>query len=169
MTRSAGNRDKAVLELCVTVEFACAELYHYFAEIFKDDRKDLHLWLKAAMEEENHARLFQLVQKMGNDHIIESIMVELVEIEVTLEFVQTLTAAVKKSPPTMEEALRSASELETRLEAFMIGNVIEFSDKSYEKLFLAIANYNEHIQDIQQAYGRISAARLAGENCGRLA
>jgi hypothetical protein len=49
---SNGLRTKEVLEVCQTIEFKCAELYHYFAELCKDDRESFLLWLKLAMEKD---------------------------------------------------------------------------------------------------------------------
>lgn len=156
MTHSIGNGTKDVLEVCMNVELACAELYHYFAELFKDDRPSLLLWLKTAMEEENHARLFTLVGKLRRNNIIESIHIELVEVEVSLLYVRSLIDKLKKSPPTKEEALRIALDLEEKLDRFMMGNVIKFVDKSYERSFLAITNSDSrHLESLQEAYERI--------------
>jgi len=149
---------KDVLEVCKGVELACAKLYHYFADLFKNDRESLLLWLNAAMEEENHARLFALVDKLRHDDIIEPIQIDLAEAEVTLQQVRSLVRKVKKNPPSMEEALRLAMELKANLDAFMMENVITFSHKSFEKLFQPITNSdNKHLEALQKAYHRITA------------
>lgn len=156
MTRT-GNKD--VLEVCKAVELACAKLYHHFADLFKDHRENFLLWLNIAMEEENHARLFTLVERLRNDGIIESIQIDAVEAEVSLQYVRSLIKAVKNNPPSHEEALLLAIDLESKLDGFMVENVITFADESYEKLFLPITKAdNKHLEALQQAYARITAS-----------
>src|SRR6185369_14329984 len=110
-------------------------------------------WLKTAMEEENHARLFALVRKLKNNNIIESIEIELVQAKVTLKYVRSIIRKVRKNPPALEEALRVAIELETKLDGFMAENVIRFSDESFEKLFLEITKTDSnHLDGLRKAY-----------------
>ena len=158
MTHSIGLGTKDVLEVCQAVELSCAELYHYFAELFKDDRGSFLLWLKTAMEEENHARLFALVAKLRRNNIVESIRIELVDAEVTLLYVQSLIKTVKKNPPSLKDALRIAIDLEKKLDGFMMENIINFADESYEKSFLAITHADsKHLESLQEAYQALTA------------
>lgn len=159
MEDSMGPGTKDVLEVCETVELNCAALYHYFADLFKEDRDSFRLWLKTAMEEENHAMLFALLGKLRRSNVIESIPIELVEAEVTLLYVRSLIENVRKNPPSVEEALRIAIDLETKLGSFMTENVVKFADQSHEKSFLAITTSGrKHLEELQEAYNRISAA-----------
>jgi rubrerythrin len=159
VTQSIGTGTKDVLEVCQEVEFSCAELYHHFAELFKDDRNMFLLWLKTAMEEENHARLFALVAKLRRSNIVETIRIDLIDAEVALLFVRSVIDKVKKTPPSLAEALKLAIDLETKMDGFMMENVIEFADKTYEKSFLAITNSdNKHVESLQEAYSRLIAA-----------
>jgi glutamate-1-semialdehyde aminotransferase len=146
-----------VLDVCMDVELACAELYHFFADLFKDDRESLLLWVKTAMEEENHARLFALVSKLRRNNIIESIKIELIEAEITLLYVKSLIEKVKENPPAMEEALQIAIELKGKLSRFMMGNIVSFADESYAKSFLAVSNSDRNLEMLQKAYARIPA------------
>lgn len=156
MDFETGSSVSEVLWVCEKAEFACAELYHYFAALFKNDREIFHLWLQTAMEEENRARLFALMAKLRHDNVIASVELEFVEAEETLEQVRFLVQQVKESPPTLREALEMGMELETKLDRLMRENVVKFADESYEKSFLAITNSNrlESLQDARQ--------RLAG-------
>jgi len=158
LTQSLGLGTKDVLEVCQTMEFACAELYHFFAELFKDDRDSFLLWLKTAMEEENHARLFALVAKLRRSNIVESVRIDLIDAEVALLYVRSMIDRVKQNPPTLAEALRIAIDLEKKLEGFMMENVIGFADKSHQNSFLAITNSdNGHVASLQAAYDRLVA------------
>lgn len=150
---------KDVLEVCETVELTCAALYHYFADLFKEDRDSFRMWLTTAMEEENHARLFAMLGKLRRSNIDESIPIGLVEAEGTLLYVRCLIDRVKKNPPSIGEALRIAIELETKLDEFMTEKVVKFADQSHEKSFLAITTSGrKHLEEMQQAFNRLTAA-----------
>ena len=156
MKDSIGSGTKDVLEVCQSVEFSCAELYHYFAELFKDDRNSFLLWLKTAMEEENHARLFGLVAKLRRSNIVETIRIDLIDAEVALLYVRSLIDRVKKTPPSLAEALLIAIDLEKKMDGFMAGNLIGFADETHEKSFLAITNADSrHVESLQEAYDRL--------------
>jgi rubrerythrin len=168
LARSSGGGRKDVLKVCQSVELACANFYHYLAESFKDDRPNLLVWLKAAMEEENHARVFSLLDKLRNDNVIEAVRVELAEAEAMLVEVRALVKKVKrrakKRALPMEEALRIAIDLENTLAGFSMERVIEFADDSYQKMFLAITNCeNGHLEALQDAYGLVLAAQESTE------
>lgn len=157
MTQSIGLGSKDVLEVCQSVEASCAELYHYFADLFKDDRETFLLWLKTAMEEENHARLFALVAKLRRNNIVEAIRIDLVDAEVALLYVRSLIDRVKKNPPTQVEALRVAIELEKKLDCFLMENVIDFADPAQEKSFQAITSSDRrHLESLEEAYRRLA-------------
>lgn len=155
MDFETGSSVSEVLWVCEKAEFACAELYHYFAALFKNDREIFHLWLQTAMEEENRARLFALMAKLRHDNVIASVELEFVEAEETLEQVRFLVQQVKESPPTLREALEMGMELETKLDRLMRENVVKFADESYEKSFLAITNSNR-LESLQDACQRLS-------------
>jgi len=156
LTNTLGMGSKDVLEVCKAVELSCAELYYYFADLSKDDRESYLLWLKTAMEEENHARLFELVAKLRQNNIVGSIRTEQVDAEDTLLYVRSLIEKVRNRPPSQEEALRIAIDLEKMLDSFMLEKVIRFADQSYEKSFLAIANTDSrHLESLKEVYGRL--------------
>ncbi|GFO54560.1 hypothetical protein GMSM_15670 [Geomonas sp. Red276] len=142
-----------VLEVCEAVELRCAELYHYFAELFKAEREPSHLWLKLAMEEENQARLFALLFKLRRSNIIVSVGIELVEAEVALLYVLSVMEKAMAAPPTLEEAILIALDLKSKLSRFMPENSIVFADSSYEKSF---RNVNTPVEDLREAFGRLS-------------
>lgn len=156
MAFDVGHSVSEVLGVCEKAEFACAELYHYFAALFKDDREAFHLWLKTAMEEENRARLLALIGKLRHDDVIASVELELVEAERTLLHVRALLQQVKENPPSLREALEIGMDLETKLDRLMRENVVKFADESYEKSFLAITN-SKQLESLQEACQRLAA------------
>jgi len=155
MTHSIGLGTRNIFDACQALEMSCAELYHYFAELYKDDRDSLLLWLKTAMEEENHSRQFALVAKLQNKNIIDCIQIELIAVEVSLLYVRALIDRVKNHPPSQKEALRIAIDLEKKLDCFRIENVVVFADDSYDRSFQAISNADfKHLESLQEAYER---------------
>ncbi len=144
-----------VLGVCEKAEFACAELYHFFADLFKDDREIFYLWLRTALEEENRARLFALMAKLRHDNIIASVVLEMEQAEDTLQHIRGLIATLKEKPPTLKEALQIGMELETRLDRLMRQNVVKFADETYEKSFLAITN-SKRLELLQEACQRLA-------------
>ena len=154
--KQSGSSD--VLEVCTAIEMARAQLFHLFADLFKGERESLLLWLNAAMEEENHARLFTLMAKLRSHGIIDSIHLERAEAEAALKHIRSLIRKVKKSPPTHEEALLMAINLENRFHGIMVKEVITFADESYAKLFLPVTKSDIRcLETLQQAYERIVA------------
>jgi hypothetical protein len=142
-----------VLEVCQNIKLSCSELYHYFADIFKDDRGSLLLWLKTAMEDENHYRMLELCAKLRRKKVAESVNVDLMDAEITLIYILALIEKVKRCPPTIKEALLAAIDLEQKLEGFAVGHIISFTDSSYEKLFLAIGDIDsERLGSFRRAY-----------------
>jgi len=148
-----GTRD--VLEVCQTIKLTSAELYHYFAVLFKDDKHSFQFWLNTAMNEENQGRLCGLLIKLCRKNNFGTIQVELQEAEITLFYIQSLIGRAKKNPPSLKEALHLAIDLETKMEAFRTENIFIFSDQSIENSFLAIANIDtKRLELLHQAYDR---------------
>lgn len=127
-----------VIRACEKAEFACAELYHFFAALFKEDREIFHLWLGCALEQENRAKLLALMGKLRHDNIIVAVELELAQAEQTLEQVSSLVRQVKENPPSLREALEIGVDLEQRLDRLIRDNVVKFGEESYERSFLAI-------------------------------
>jgi len=144
-----------VLGLCEKAEFACAELYHHFAALFKDEREIFHLWLRTALEEENRARLFALVGKLRHDNIIASVELELAEAEQALLHIRSVLERVKEHPPTVRESLEIGIEIEVKLDRLMTQNVVIFTEESYEKSFLAIIN-SRHLESLREAFRELT-------------
>jgi hypothetical protein len=152
----AGSSD--VMDVCEKVKLSCAELYRYFAYLARDNRELFLLWLKFAMEEENHARLFALVGKIRRTNI-EFIQFESAEADVALIFVNAVLEKVKKNPPSKEDALKIAMEMKRKLDGFMSENVIRFANESCEKSFLAITTANSsYLESLQKTQHRNLAA-----------
>jgi rubrerythrin len=154
---SDGSQD--VLEVCQHIKLKCAELHHYFAELFKEDRDSLLLWKRTAMEEENNAKEFALIAKLRRQNVIQSLRVDLVDAEITLIYLQTLLDRIKEHPPSPEEALRTSIKLEEKLWSFHLNNIVEFTDPSFQKLFTVVVKAEQdRITIFRKAYDQLVGA-----------
>jgi len=137
ITTSIMDGTQDVLEVCQSIKLMCAEIHHYFAELFKDDRPTLLFWKRTAMEEENNAKEFALIAKLRRQNVIHSLRIDLVDAEIALIYLRTLLERMKDNPPSHEEALRTSIKLEEKITTYHLNNIVEFSDPSFRKLFAA--------------------------------
>lgn len=131
-------------------EKLCAELYHYYSELFSDDPEASRLWKKTALEEENHQRQFEMAQRLSGSLDIKikkdvnwvcSVNQKLVAL---LEF-------VKKQPPDLLTALKKAIEMEEALADLHMKSAVSFEDKSTADLFLFMhKSDNGHIESLKR-------------------
>ena len=152
-----GNQD--VLEVCQSIKLMCAEIHHYFAEIFKDDRPTLLFWKRTAMEEENNAKEFALITKLRRQNVIHSLRIDLVDAEIALIYLRTLLEKLKENPPSHEEALRTSIKLEEKITSYHLNNIVDFADPSFRKLFsTALLADQDRIIIFRKAYDQLTGA-----------
>lgn len=149
-----GTQD--VLEVCQSIKLMCAEIHHYFAELFKDDRATLLFWKRTAMEEENNAKEFALIAKLRRQNVIHSLRIDLVDAEIALIYLRTLLDRMKENSPSHEEALRTSIKLEEKITPFHLNNIVEFADPSFRKLFAAaLLADQDRIVTLRNAYDQV--------------
>ena len=125
------------LDVCSEVEQECAEMYYFFAEHFADDRRVSRLWSKTAMEEENHARHVSLAKKM-----VES--VSWINLESwrnasnARDTVRLIAEHVRRSPPSLPDALRLALQCEQRMDCLHMQNALLLKERGGNSMFRAM-------------------------------
>jgi len=125
------------LDTCCEVESISADMYYFFAAHFREERRFSQLWIKTAMEEENHARQIVLAKKM-----IESVS------WISLDFwrsaylarkmIQQIATAVQKSPPSLTDALTLALHCEKRMNHLHMQNAILLKENAGNSMFKAM-------------------------------
>jgi hypothetical protein len=55
---------RTFLDVYMGIETLCADLYHFYSEVFEDIPEASRLWKKTALEEENHKRQFELALRL---------------------------------------------------------------------------------------------------------
>jgi len=159
ITTSIMEGTQDVLEVCQSIKLMCAEIHHYFAEIFKDDRPTLLFWKRTAMEEENNAKEFALIAKLRRQNVINSLRIDLVDAEIALLYLRTHLDRIKENPPSSEEALRTSIKLEEKITPYHLNNIVEFADPSFRKLFAAaLLADQDRIIILRNAYDQLIGA-----------
>jgi rubrerythrin len=137
------------LDLCSKIEGLCAELYHYYSEIFHEDVDCSRLWKKTALEEENHQKLFELANRLKFD----------CEVELTADFekasrayskLNTLLSHVRQTPPDIFLAITKAIEMEEALADLHLDSSIKFKDEQVQNMFKALQTHDiDHIDSLR--------------------
>ncbi|MRR34877.1 rubrerythrin [bacterium] len=141
-----------MLGKCAEIELKSMELYDLYADCFEHDVDVARMWRRVAREEENHANQFRLAVKM-KDGAIGAVTVDPGKVEDTLRVVQSIIDGVKQSPPTLEDALCSAIQLEEQLSCLHVDCVVTFEDEQYRKFFHAMMTCdNAHVSRLREAY-----------------
>jgi len=159
ITTSIMEGSQDVLEVCQSIKLMSAEIHHYFAELFKDDRPTLLFWKRTAMEEENNAKEFALIAKLRRQNVINSLRIDLVDAEIALLYLRTHLDRIKENPPSPEEALRTSVKLEEKITPYHLNNIVEFADPSFRKLFAAaLLADQDRIIILRKAYDQLIGA-----------
>ncbi len=147
-----GDNDLEILEACRDIENIAEELYRHYAEIFKDNPRIKCMWERTADEEKNHAYQFELAIKLRKG-MIEGMNGDSFMVWNTLKFLRSLLDGIKKSKPSLSEALRSAIKFEEQLAQFHLSCMSFFREERYRNMFATVmAGDNEHVKCLQNEY-----------------
>jgi hypothetical protein len=142
---------KTFLDVCKSIEGLCAELYHYYSHIYADVPEASALWRKAALEEENHQRQFNLAIRtcdgtefeINDDGLKRAYSVQHKLLE--------LTDHIKSNKPDLLHAVSNAVRMEEQLADLHAHSSLKFKEESMQKLFRALYDADRgHIADLRQ-------------------
>ena len=158
LTSSLSDLRQDILDVCSCIRSTCAELYHFYADLFVNDRAAFLFWKRVAMGEENHAKEFTLIAKLKRQKIIHSFQSDLIDAEIALFYLQSLIEKTRQNPPSLEDALSTSIKLEEKLSRFHLQNLVEFTDPSFRKQFTKmIQTDQERIESFRKAYEQLVA------------
>jgi hypothetical protein len=142
---------KNFLDVCRGIEGLCADLYHYYSELYEDIPEAAHLWKKTALEEENHQRQFELAIKLWDDTEFE-IVDDNLERAFAIQYkLLNLLDHIKISKPDLLVAVSKAVEMEEKLADLHIHTSLKFKDESMQKMFSALSEADrEHVADLRR-------------------
>jgi len=137
---------RIVLDKCALIELKCSEIYRHLAQEHSESRRLQALWLRAAEEEEHHARQFKMISRLKGESI-ESLKIELCDTTEMLESLDSLLDKLKSTSVTPVRALQLAVDLETNLNRFHANSVTVCKDQELAKLLDAMMNFDlDHVR-----------------------
>jgi rubrerythrin len=136
-------------DTCSKIEGLCAELYHYYSELFLENEEVSHLWKKTALDEENHQKMIEFANRLRNDCEFELIA----DIEKPYRVYNKLSlfvSHVRQFPPEIVPALTNAIEMEEALCDLHIGSSVKVKDPQLKIMFKGIGDEErEHIKALR--------------------
>lgn len=138
------------LDLCAQNERLCAELYHYYSDLFAEEAEISRLWKKTALEEENHQRQFELAMRLKNECDFELTR----DIERALNVYHKFTRLlehVRQTPPDVVTALEKAIGMEEALADLHMGSAVQLKDGQTGRMFQAMRESDQgHVESLKQ-------------------
>jgi rubrerythrin len=148
-----------ILDICRDIELLNEQIYRYFAVLFAENRELATLWEKTANEEANHAQQFEFAIRIKNE-LLESVAIDAWTVATAFKFVRTLLESVKKSPPSVIDALQLSVKLEARLANLHMECIAGFLEESHRMLFRAMMeNDDRHRESLMAAQIKYSSPR----------
>lgn len=149
MDRSKKDKMLLFFDVCARIEGMCAELYHFYSDLFQESDEVSQLWKKTALEEENHKRQFELAARLCNDTDFE-IEADFVKTNRIYHVLENLLAHVREHNPDVITALTKAIEMEEYLTDLHMENSVRFNDKSVGEMFQAMRDFDqEHVKSLR--------------------
>jgi len=137
------------LDLCAKNERMCAELYHYYSDLFRERDDISQLWKKTALEEENHQKQFELALRLSTSCDLELTS----SVERALSVHQTflrLLDHVRMQPPDLLTALKKAIEMEEAIADIHLESSVVFKDSHVYELFRAMCDADQgHVESLK--------------------
>jgi len=147
MATSDALTDQAALyfDVCARIEGCCAELYHYYSEIFQDSEDVASMWKNTALEEEGHQKQFEMANKIIRDVSFE-LNADMERATRVYQKLNNLLEHVRMYPPEITVALSKAIDMEESLADLHLDSSVHFQDDSINKMFLAMRGFDkDHI------------------------
>jgi rubrerythrin len=144
---------------CQEIEIITSQIYHFHADHFADMEQIANTWRQTAVEEVYHARQVALARSLVNSISCHEFDVSLTES--TRNLCRALFEAIKKSPPTLEEAILTSIELEETLAQLHMENAMIFEKKGGIYLFRGLMMQDiKHIEELENALRKLPSRGL---------
>lgn len=138
-------------DVCSKIEGLCAELYHFYSDLFHDDEECSRLWKTTALEEENHQKLFELANRLKIECEIE-IVADYEKASWVYNKLNALLKHVKQTPPDIFLAITKAIEMENALADLHLDSSVKFKDEHIQNMFKTLQNYDQGHTDSLRHY-----------------
>lgn len=146
-------------DVCAKIEGVCAELYHYYGVIHRDNEDVSRLWIKTALEEENHQNQFKLAYRLRNDVEFE-LESDLARADRIYQKLIKLLEHVRRHPPDIITALTKAIEMEESLADLHVENAVRFTDQATQKMFKALGEFDQdHVKSLRHSLAIVTLSQ----------
>lgn len=146
-------------DTCAKIEGLCAELYHYYSVVHQDHGDVSRLWIKTALEEENHQKQFELAYRLRDD-VEFDLNADIERINRIYEKMNNLVVHVRQNPPDIVTALTKAIAMEESLADLHLDSAVRFHDESIRKMFQALGEFDQdHIKSLKQCLAVMTLAQ----------
>jgi rubrerythrin len=147
--RTEKERMILFFDSCARIEGMCAELYHFYSDLFQSHEEVSQLWKKTALEEENHQKQFELAGRLRDvaDFFVEA---DLERTYRVFNKLQILLKHVRNNNPDMVTAFSNAIEMEERLTDLHMESSVRFGNNSIKELFKAMRDFDQdHVKSLK--------------------
>lgn len=139
------------LHICMGIEKLCADLYHFYGELFEEDPEASRLWNKTAVEEENHQKQFELALRLLNESEFEVSDESLERAYAIQHKLLVFMDKIKQNKPELHTAVAKAVEMEEKLADLHAHTALKFRDESLQRLFTALSEADHaHVSDLRR-------------------
>lgn len=139
------------LNVCISIEGLCAELYHHYSTVFEDIPAAALLWKKTAQEEENHQKQFELALRLVTETEFELSKDSLKRAYSAHNELLKLLSQTRDNKPGLLLAVSKALELEEKLASLHAHSALLFREESMQNLFKALSEADSgHVADMQR-------------------
>lgn len=146
----------SVLRRCHELELLMGKVYAELATKHAGHARVSALWTKTAAEEGNHASQFALALSLSGD-VVSSAKVDVTQVDGAIASANTFLRQVRGGVVQVDEALRTAIELEEQMAAFHLHVAVAFASSAHEKLFRAMMAADKgHVSALREELDRLS-------------
>ena len=144
------------LNLSAQIEGLCAELYHYYSELFRDNEEISRLWTIYALEEENRQKQFELAYRLRDECAFElKSNIERVQ-NIRHKFIRLLDH-VRQDPPDIVTALQKAIEMEEAISDIHMESAVRSKDAHIHDMFQAMQNFDKgNLESLKSMFAVVS-------------
>jgi rubrerythrin len=138
------------LEVCISIERLSADVYHSYSRMYQNMRDVSLVWKKAAVEEEEHKRQFELALRLMNEAEFE-VSMQSVDKAYSIQYkLLKLMNLIKFTKPELSVAFAKAVEMEEKLVDLHVHTALNFKDEKLQKLFNTMGEADrEHVAALQ--------------------
>jgi rubrerythrin len=126
-------------------------MYHFYSEIYEDVPEASSMWMKTALEEENHQKQFELALRLLNESEFEIPEDSLKRAYAIQYKLLKLMDHIKINKPELMTAVSKAVEMEDSLADLHVQTSLKFKDESMQNLFKSLSEADRgHVSDLQR-------------------